>query len=325
MVGRSRVLVLGAGGFLGSHLVDQLLIAGYAVRAYGRTLPGLLPSRCLRHPRFEGVQGLLEDRDLLGKALQGCTDCVHLVSTTLPQTADLDPIRDVVTNLVPTLGLLELIRTTGLRRFVFVSSGGTVYGPPRQLPIPETHPTNPICSYGITKRAIEGFLDLEHRLHGLDQRVVRLANPFGERQRTHYHQGAVAVFLGKALRNEPIQLWGDGSTIRDFLYVGDAMAAICDVLRYEGQERLFNVGSGGGCSLLELLDTIARVTGRTPEICQGPARPCDVPSNVLCIERACRELGWRPSVPLEEGIERTLNSLDRHSWITLSGSPPAGG
>lgn len=311
MDGGSRVLVLGGGGFLGSHLVDQLLINGQAVLAYGRSLPGLLPPRCLRHPRFEAVQGLLEDRDLLSKALEGCTDCVHLVSTTLPQTADRDPITDVVSNLVPTLGLLELARTTGLRRLVFVSSGGTVYGPPRQLPIPETHPTNPICSYGITKRAIEDFIGLEHRLHGLDQRVVRLANPYGERQRIHSLQGAVAVFLGKALRGEPIQLWGDGSTIRDFLYVGDAMAAVCDVLRYQGQERLFNVGSGRGCSLLELLDTIARVTGRTPEIRLGPARSCDVPSNVLCTERARRELGWQPTVPLEQGIERTLQSLDR--------------
>ncbi len=306
----SRVLVLGGGGFLGSHLIERLLNGGRFVRAYSRSLPGLLPESCLRHPCFEGMEGLLEDRVRLRQALEGCGSCVHLVSTTLPQTADREPLRDVQTNLVSTLGLLELARTSGLRRLVFVSSGGTVYGTPRQLPIREDHPTDPICSYGITKRAIEQFLALEQRLHGLDQRVVRLANPYGERQRIHSYQGAVTVFLGKVLRRELVEVWGDGSTTRDFLYVEDAVAAIGNLLGYEGPERVFNVGSGRGHSLRQLLAVIARVTGCSPEVRYGPARSCDVPSNVLCNERARRELGWKPMIPLEEGIGRMLHSLE---------------
>lgn len=304
-----RIAVLGGGGFLGSHMVERLLGQGHRVRVLSRSLPGLLPQACLEHPASEALAGLLSDGPLLERVLEGCDVVIHLVSSTLPQSSNLDPVADVQTNLVGTLGLLAEARRAGVRRIIYLSSGGTVYGIPRQVPIPETHPTEPLCSYGITKRAIEQFLVLERHLHGLDERVVRLANPYGERQRTSAAQGAVAVFLGKALRGEPIQLWGDGTTVRDFLHVVDATDAVLRLLDYCGEERLFNVGSGTGHSLNEVLATIGRVTGRALQIERGPGRSFDAPSNVLCIERATRELGWRPQIDLEEGIRRFARSL----------------
>jgi UDP-glucose 4-epimerase len=184
-----------------------------------------------------------------------------------------------------------------------------VYGIPQQVPIPESHPTKPICSYGITKLSIEHHLALENQLHGLDYQVVRLANPYGVRQRTTAAQGAIAVFLGKILRGESIELWGDGSNVRDFIYVTDAMSAILTLLAENCSERVLNIGSGEGFSLMNVLDTIRNVTGIVPQLQLAPSRSCDVASNVLSIERARQTLNWRPLVSLEDGIARFAQSL----------------
>ena len=136
-----------------------------------------------------------------------------------------------------------------IRKFIFVSSGGTVYGIPQEVPIKESHPTEPICSYGISKLAIEKYMNLFHLLHGMEYCVLRLANPFGERQRVAAAQGAVTVFLDKALRNEEIEIWGDGSVVRDYFYVSDAVSAMTKALAYEGSSGVFNIGSGVGQSL----------------------------------------------------------------------------
>ena len=304
-----RVLVLGAGGFLGSHLVELLLAGGYEVVAYGRSMPGLIPAGLIDHPRLKVAQGLLDDSGAIARAMEGCDSAVHLVSGSLPQSSNLDPIADVQINLVGTLRFLAVARAVGLRRLIFVSSGGTVYGTPQQVPMPEGHPTLPICSYGITKLGIEQHLALEHQLHGLGYQIIRLANPYGERQRTQAAQGAIAVFLGKVLRGEPIELWGDGTNVRDFIHVSDAMAAVLTLLTYTGDDRVFNIGSGKGYSLNSVLDTIGRVTGIVPKVLMAPARSCDVVSNVLCIERARAELKWKPVISLEEGIGRFATSL----------------
>lgn len=300
-----RVLVLGGGGFLGSHVVEQLLAQGWTVKVYSRTLPGLLSRESLLHPSLELVYGLLEDDSRLSSALKGCRFCIHLCSSTLPQASNRDPRGDVCANLLPTLSLLERLRDSTVEKMIFVSSGGTVYGLPHQVPIPEDHSTDPICSYGITKRAIEHYLSLEERLHGLDQRVVRLSNPYGERQRHDTGQGVVSVFLKKVMSGETIEIWGDGSAVRDFVYVGDVAEAIHRLLHYTGAERIFNVGSGHGRSILEVLGVVEQFLGTTAQVRFTTARACDVPNNVLSIERARSELGWEPVVSLEEGVART--------------------
>lgn len=305
------VLVLGAAGFLGSHLTTALLEAGWDVRAWGRRMPGLLPNWALQHEALEIMEGTLGDQESMHQALQGCETCIHLVSTTLPHDSNLRPIADVEENLIATLRFLQVAREHELRRLIFLSSGGTVYGVPREVPIREDHPTEPICSYGITKRAIELHLALEQRLHGLDQRVVRLANPYGEGQRALARQGAIAVFLGKALRGETIELWGNGETVRDFVHIDDATEAIRRLLAYTGKQTVFNIGSGEGHSIREILETIGRVTGRQLDLVQRPARSCDVASNVLCIERARQELGWEPTITLEDGIARFARHLEQ--------------
>lgn len=297
-------LVLGGRGFIGSHLVDALLERGHSVCSFHRPVgPGDFIDRP-RHPALRDFEGDLTNERQLADALRGIDVCFHLISTTLPQSSNADPQFDVRSNVLSALNLLTHAVKAGVRKVVFVSSGGTVYGIPKGSPIRETHPTDPVCSYGITKLAIEKYMGLFRHLHGLDCTVLRIANPFGARQRMHSGQGAVAVFLGKVLRGEPIDVWGDGSVVRDYIYISDVIDSLIAAMEYAGPEYVFNIGSGRGHSLNEVLQTLEDITGLPARRNYLAGRSFDVPSNVLCIERATSELHWAPRVPFEEGLRK---------------------
>jgi UDP-glucose 4-epimerase len=304
-----KVVVVGASGFIGSHLVDGLLAAGCRVRALARHLPGLISEAAQADPALKLIPLSMADGLALQQAIEGADLVFHLASGSLPQSSNRDPQADVQVNLLGALKVLEAARLAQVQRLVMVSSGGTVYGIPQQVPIPETHPTDPTCSYGISKLAIEKYVALYRQLHGLDGLVLRLANPYGERQRLDATQGVVPVFLGKALRGEPLQIWGDGSTVRDFLYISDVVEALLAAARYQGEERIFNVGSGEGLSLNQLVALLEAELLQPLAVEYLPSRKFDVPTNVLCIERARRCLGWRPQVPLSEGLRRLYASI----------------
>lgn len=299
-----RCLVLGGRGFIGSHLVNSLLQEDYLVRCFDR--PNVIPlgDAHLSNPNFELYEGDFTSEAEIAEALTDCDICYHLVSTTLPKSSNADPVYDVQSNLLGTVNLLNHAVKSGLKKIIFVSSGGTVYGNPLQVPIPETHPTDPVCSYGITKLAVEKYLSLFYRLHNLDYTVLRLANPFGEGQRTHASQGAVAVFLGKALRGEPVEIWGDGSVVRDYVYIADVVDALMLCINKTAQEHIFNIGSGQGYSLNNVLDTIEKIIGRSFERKYVLGRTFDVPVSILNIERARKSLGWSPQVDFESGLEK---------------------
>ena len=304
-----QTVVVGASGFIGSHLVDGLLTAGYRVKALSRHLPGLISSAARAHPALSLQPLSMADGLALQQALEGADLVFHLASGSLPQSSNRDPQADVEVNLLGALKLLEAARLAQVRRLVMVSSGGTVYGVPQQVPIPETHPTEPTCSYGITKLAIEKYVAIYRQLYGLDGLVLRVANPYGERQRLEASQGVVPVFLGKALRGEPLQIWGDGSTVRDFLHISDVVSALLAAARVQCEERLFNVGSGEGLSLNQLVALLEATLERPIEVQYLPPRGFDVPTNVLCIERARQQLRWSPQVPVAEGLRRLCASL----------------
>jgi UDP-glucose 4-epimerase len=299
-----RCLVLGGAGFLGGHIVESLLDEGYAVRVFDR-----LPRRTTVPAAVEWVEGDFGNRGDLSNAVEGCETAIHLVATTLPKTSNDDPVHDLETNLLPTVRFLDLARDKGLRRVVFASSGGTVYGIPARVPIAEVHPTHPICSYGIHKLAVEQYLHLYHTLHGLEYCILRLANPYGGRQRADATQGAVAVFLDKALKHEEITVWGDGSVIRDYVYVADVARAFCMACAQAEPTGTFNIGSGEGQSLEQLIDAIGRLLGRRLARRYIQARAFDVPANVLDTALAARVLGWSPRFTFDEGLRRTLDTL----------------
>lgn len=303
-----RCTIFGGGGFIGSAIVERLLAAGHAVRVFER--PRVQPYR--EFAAAEAVQwqtGDLMSTHDVEAAVDGADAVIHLVCTTLPKSSNEDPSFDVRSNLLPTLGLLDAMVRRGVGRIVFISSGGTVYGPAQYLPIDELHPTRPQVSYGIVKLAIEHYLHLYRLQHGLRGVVLRVANPYGERQRPDTVQGAVGVFLHRALRGETIEVWGDGSIARDYLYVGDVADAFARALTYDGPAEVFNIGSGHALRLDELLAAIAEVLGQALPVRHMPARAIDVPANALAIELARRELGWAPTVALRDGLQRTLTWL----------------
>jgi UDP-glucose 4-epimerase len=258
---------------------------------------------------LEIVHGDLTNPVDLSVALTGMEIVVHLVSTTLPKTSNDNPIYDVETNILGTLNLLNLARDLGISKIVFASSGGTVYGQPLEYPIPETHPTNPICSYGITKLTIEKHLYLFRHLYGLDYVVLRPANPYGPRQNPATGLGAIVTFLDRVLNDKAITIWGDGTVARDYFYVSDLVRAFVRVIEGSTPSRVYNIGSGRPCSLNAILATIERLAGVAPKVQFLPARAVDLPLNCLDISRAKEELGWVPEVTLDEGIARTWSWL----------------
>ena len=302
---KQKCLVLGGKGFIGSHLVDALVSAGHQVRVLDR--PNLAPlSEPATVSKVEWIDGDFASEGDVAQALVGCDICYHLVSTTLPKSSNADPVFDVETNVMGTLRLLTHAVKLGVKKVVFVSSGGTVYGIPRVVPVEESHSTEPISSYGISKLAIEKYLHLFFDLHKLDYSILRVSNPYGERQRTRALQGAIAIFLGKIMRREIVDIWGDGSTVRDYVYIGDVTQALLAAGAHQGPERLFNIGSGVGVTLNQVLDDIERATGMTSKRNYAPARGFDVPRNVLSIARAKASLDWEPRTSFSDGLARTV-------------------
>lgn len=295
-----NVLVLGGNGFIGSHLVDALLAASHKVRVLDRG-PELF-----RKPKVEVDYRLGDfcDTPALAEALEGIELVYHLVSTTVPSTSNLDPIADIQGNLINTVRLLQLMVQKGVSRIVYLSSGGTVYGIPDFSPIPETHPLRPICSYGVIKVAIENYLFMYQTLHGIKPIVLRASNPYGERQGHAGVQGVIGTFLKKIKSGEQIEIWGDGSVIRDFIYVAD-LADLCVRAGASNYCGILNAGSGNGHSIREVLDVSACAAGRVVEPVYKQGRAYDVPSVVLDVSKAQQELNWKPEIGLAEGVNNT--------------------
>jgi UDP-glucose 4-epimerase len=274
-----------------------------------------------RQEKIEWVKGDFLVASDLRSALKGADLVVHLVSTTLPKTSNEDPAYDICSNITGTLRLLEVMVEQDIKRLLFASSGGTVYGNAQTLPIDENHPTEPLVSYGITKLAIEKYLALFERLHGITSIVLRLSNAYGERQRVERAQGAVTVFLDRARRDEPLDIWGDGRIIRDYVYVGDIAEAFLLAAGYAGSKRVFNIGSAIGTSVDQLVQALERAVGKTITRRYASGRKFDVEANILNVALAKQELGWAPAVSLSEGIVRTLRWLEQ-ARPKVSQAPP---
>ncbi len=299
-------LVLGGNGFIGSHLVDTLLAQGHSVRVfdkyeehYRKPLPGV-----------DYRVGDFGNRGLLADALKEIDLVFHLITTTVPKTSNDDPAFDVQSNVIDTIYLLEQCVEKRIKKVAFVSSGGTVYGKPVKLPIPEDSPTEPECSYGITKLTVEKYLALYNHLYGLDYTVVRPSNPYGERQNPNGIQGAATVFLGKVAKGEAIEIWGDGEIVRDYIYIGDLVEGIYSAATVTTPSRIFNLGSGTGYSLNEIVKVIQQVTGQEVKVAYKAKRTFDVPKIYLDIARAKEELSWCPTTSLTEGIGRTWQFIE---------------
>ena len=302
------VLVLGGSGFIGRQLCKGLLAKGFHPVVFDRVPPALAG--------VEYHQGDMSSvGDLWAPLLDEVDAVIHLAWSTKPQSANDAPYYDLYSNVLAGVHFLDsLMRLKRQPKVIFVSTGGAVYGTPQYLPMDEEHPVRPVNAYGIGKLTFENYLALYRRLHGLDYLVFRPGNPYGEGQDPAGAQGAVAVFLGRLLNEQPITIWGDGSTVRDYLYIGDLVDALIGGIAHQPDRedlRVFNVGSGEGLSINKLLALLSEVTGRTPVIEYRPSRKADAPAVVLGVERIRHCMGWKPETSLVEGLDRTWRWLQQ--------------
>jgi UDP-glucose 4-epimerase len=300
-VAGARCLVVGGGGFIGMAVCAALARSGACVTAFGRSVPEV------HNDDARWIRGDADDAGALAAALDGQEIVIHLAGTIDPERSNLDPLRDLAANAGTTISLIKLAGEAGVRHIIFASSGGTVYGPSFWERIPESAPTNPISAYGVSKLASEKYIAALGRLHEMKHCVLRIANPYGRGQSATRRQGLVGVAIGRALQSTAFEIWGDGSVVRDFVYIDDVAQAFVRAIAYGGAQTVFNVGSGVGISVRHAVEYIYEACGADRSLIRfRPGRPADVPRNVLANDLIAREAGWQPTVSWPEGIERTV-------------------
>jgi UDP-glucose 4-epimerase len=301
-----RTLVLGGSGFLGSHIVDKFLAEKHDVTVYD-----LYPERYRRSPAgIKFVTGDFGNVGALDELISTGFDAViHCVSTTTPKSSNESPEFDIQSNVIGTLNLLDICTRRKIGKLVFLSSGGTIYGDIGELPmVDETHAVKPMCSYGVSKLTIEHYLHVYKHLRGLDYVVLRLSNPYGERQSPLRALGALTVFLHRTLKRQSVEIWGDGSVTRDFIYVGDVANAVY-LATVNPVSGTFNVGTGSGLSLRDVLSHITRVIGIEPTVSWLAPRSFDVPRIVLDASKLRKATDWSCVTSIQDGVVITADWL----------------
>lgn len=303
---KQRCIIYGGGGFIGSHLCDELLKAGYDVTVFDKlNFSKINIQHILNDIRV--IEGDFNNEADIIHSLKDADYVFHLVSSTLPASSNENPEYDAESNLISSLRLFKECVNNKIKKVIFLSSGGTVYGIPDKIPVDEKYFSNPICSYGIIKKTIEEYLFLYRHLHGLNYNIFRLSNPYGERQNPFASQGAVGVFINKAIKGEEIQIWGDGNVIRDYIYIKDAVYALALAIKNKSDSRVFNLSTGEGHSLNDILKIIKENTHSGIKVKYLPARNIDVPVNVLDNSLLRKEFSWQPETPIKKGIQMTYN------------------
>jgi UDP-glucose 4-epimerase len=303
-----RVLVLGGSGFLGSHIVDRFILEKHDVTVYD-----LYTERYRRTPAsVHFVTGDFGNVGALDEVISSGFDAViHCVSTTTPKSSNESPEFDIQSNVIGTVKLLDICVRHGIGKLIFLSSGGTVYGDIGDSPsIDESHRVRPICSYGVSKLSIEHYLSVYQHLHGLNYVSLRLSNPYGERQNPHRALGALTVFLHRALNHQTIEIWGDGTVTRDYIYAGDVANAVY-LATIRPLKGVYNVGTGRGTSLRELLAEISKAVDIEPNVVWLKRRPFDVPRVVLNCTKLQQAADWNVTTGIAEGIGITSSWLRR--------------
>lgn len=305
-----NIVILGGAGFIGTNLVKSLACDTAnnitVVDVDKRFFENI---KKMKYDNVSFVESTFETTTDFDKLVGGYDLVYHMFSTTVPTTANQHITEELNANVVVSSCLLEACVRQRVGKLVFISSGGTVYGKETACPLKEETPTYPICSYGIQKITIEKLLYLYRYIHGLDYRIIRLANPYGPYQRPNGILGAVTTFTYKALNGEELVIYGDGSVVRDFIYIDDAIRAIQNITKEGAKHRTYNVGSGQGTSIRQVVEAIEEALDIKVNVRYQQARKADVPVNYLDISRYESEFGRLKPVSLAEGIRRTAEFM----------------
>ena len=302
-----NTLVIGGAGYIGTHLVPELLATGRRVTVLGRRA---IPA----HELPQGVAYVMGDfarLDLISGLLDRHQEVIHLAYATVPNTSFENPLADLLQNLPPTVQLFSEVADRG-GKLVLVSSGGTVYGEAIKLPIREDHPTKPISPYGVTKLTLENYAHLYAVTHGLQFVCIRPANAFGVGQRPFVGQGFISTAMASAMRGQPIKIFGQNGTIRDYIYVSDLASGIVSALEHGRLSETYNLGSGIGLSNLEVIEVfkpLMQEIGCEVQVENLPERAFDVKANVLDSSKLQEHTGWKLQVEFDDGLRRTREWL----------------
>ena len=305
-----NILLFGAAGFIGSNLALYLAkTTDNKITLLDRKRELFSIPEIVNNKSITIYESIFDENTEFDQVLQGQDIVYHLVSTTVPGTSNLQIPQELSANVVATAKMLEACVRCGVKKVIFLSSGGTVYGREMQCPLHENTPTYPINSYGVQKITIEKLLYLYNYLYGLDYRVVRLANPYGPYQNPNGIIGAATTFTYKALKKEEIIVYGDGSVVRDYIYIDDVIRAMANIVEKDSKYKIFNLGSGYGTSIQQLINVIGSTLGVDLKIKYLPERKVDVPVNYLDISRYENTFGKLNPISLEEGIRKTASFL----------------
>ena len=299
-----RILVTGGAGFIGSHVVDAYIAAGHHVAVVDNLATG---RRENLNPRAVFYEVDIRDAELLAEVFDREQPEVvnhHAAQADVRQSVT-DPLFDAEVNVLGTLKLLEQARRHSVRKVIFISSGGAIYGEPEHLPCGEDHPVRPMSPYGASKAAIEIYLSVYRTTHGMATTVLRYGNVYGPRQDPHGEAGVVAIFTGKMLAGETPVIFGSGEQTRDFVYVGDCARANLIALE-KGDNGAFNIGTGQETSINRIAALLKELTAYAGEIRYAPEKPGEVFRIYSECTLAEQSLGWAPTVALREGLARTV-------------------
>lgn len=309
-----RILVTGGAGFIGSNVADRFVALGHEVAVFDNLSSGFREFVHLKAKLYVG--DLANALDVDAAIADFRPDVVdHHAAQIDVRKSVADPVFDARVNILGTIGLLQACVAHGVKKVVYASTGGALYGEGRILPAPEDHPVNPEAPYGASKHTVEHYLYIWKLLHGLDYTALRYPNVYGPRQNPHGEAGVNAIFIGLMLEGREPRIFGDGSAVRDYLYVGDVVEA--NVLALEkGSGEMVNIGTGVGTSVNDVVRELKSITGFAGEAIHLPARPGEVQRIYLDASRAKVVLGWAPKVSFRDGLEQTVEWSRNHGLPT---------
>lgn len=299
-----KILVTGGAGFIGSHVVDAMIADGHDVVVVDNLSTG---KESNLNPKAHLYKIDLRDPQLIDVFSAERPELVdHHAAQADVRKSVTDPVYDADINIHGTLNLLECARKSGVRKVIYISSGGAVYGEPVYLPCDEDHPIIPLCPYGVTKHTIEHYLYIYKFIYGMDYTILRYANVYGPRQDPQGEAGVVAIFTGRMLKGQPVAIFGSGEQLRDFVFVGDCARANVLALT-KGSERIYNLGCGRATSINEIFSELKNITAYPEDARYEAAKAGETFRIYLNNQRAGRELGWQPAYKLEDGLRLTVD------------------
>lgn len=299
------MLVTGGAGFIGSHTVDALVAADAGEVAVLDDLSA--GKRHQVNPKATLYQTDLRDTAAVTSVVEKVKPelIFHLAAQMDVRRSVADPAFDAQVNLVGFLNLIESARKHGLKRVVFSSTGGAIYGEQDQFPCDEDHPKRPVSPYGVAKLATEAYLFFYKVEYGIDYLALRFGNVYGPRQDPHGEAGVVAIFCGRILDGKPVTIYGDGTQTRDYVYVGDVVRAVTAAGNSRASGVALNIGTGIETDVNDLYSTLASIADFPTKAEHAAARPGEQKRSVISPARAAKELGWRPEKKLADGLEAT--------------------